>query len=1052
MLLSEFNILFFFNYIRLNFNVKFDKSPLKYSNIKYFMKTTDTKRNLINFQRIGFEFRRIDKNNSPISTAALIINQSLNDPSMQLKDIINLNEYQILLKISVIFYRRFGFDPVIHFNNLISLVNWSTGNHLGEYVFLQIILGIPNTHISCEQIHLACKLFPTLFEPIFISRIYINPDLLFTSGCPKLPSNQPITTDYLVKCGADNYMIEHFLTLTFNSSLNFLRQVCESRHYQVLLGLLIIRPDFFSAIENLCRDDLFEVISQIMFSGMSNFLDTFFSNYKKIPSSIIKCVSSNLNTSNINQYTKKISTKNYQNLFNYIFENECTDMLQDGLTFNDNFIPCVNNLYQKSPDLILRMFRNTNNQVLNSTIGSILLASTEDFYSLPYALIDAVLAKPDFAYDFQVECPRFFIFILNRYPSCAMAIAGIINQKLFMPKQGVILRERSSDRLPKITRSIESKGKNPNYFDPDDIYPQEDDDVKEIGASKIKRTQSIDEIIPKSKQILRLIYEIDENALCGCFSSNSNYIINLLLNFVPRLIMPKQQNQNINSNEFQSEDQGPLDLNRNIQSNPKNPNLKKKRSKYHQPSKNDDTRQSTTSDNDDDNDNDNRYSQATLSINNGNNTNTSRSRNQRNIEIDIPGKPETNDPHQMNNDQSVYVSKDNNNNADQNTPILVNEENPQKLVLNPHHLHFPSAGFFVTCENRRLLPPNDLNSFFTNFIDFIVNDHDWMTIIPQVPLLFYQFSSVLFKHDEFRKHFAPLTVAFASNMYPTFRTSRDSFTAFTEFLLDRQSFININDFPLFLKIKLVLLLTTYLNNTGGPLVNLFILLAKDYRSFIALDSDSKEIIWNVYINGNLDHPNCHRAFIMAYDDHNSLMQPQTYIESIMKNKDAIASTLSDDESYFEKWYNLVIKGLDSPIYQAAQHMAREQARSFGNSMIFKFFRTVMLNGLNFKKFQNNIEFLSLLSSFLDPQSHIYNGNGQVEIINGNVPFEKLSLNIPRNILRIVLNNKSARAQSGDTVHLYNIIYNLFITFYDFELFRAIPMPLSLTEESRFDPR
>ena len=29
----------------------------------------------INFRRIGFEFRRIDKNNSPIITAALVINQ-----------------------------------------------------------------------------------------------------------------------------------------------------------------------------------------------------------------------------------------------------------------------------------------------------------------------------------------------------------------------------------------------------------------------------------------------------------------------------------------------------------------------------------------------------------------------------------------------------------------------------------------------------------------------------------------------------------------------------------------------------------------------------------------------------------------------------------------------------------------------------------------------------------------------------------------------------------------------------------------------------------------
>ena len=447
------------------------------------METPNIQRNLINFRRIGFEFRRIDQNNSPIATAALIINQSLYNPSTLLEEIIKSSEYQNLLKISLIFYRRFGSDHAAHFNNLISLVNWSSGNHLGEYVFLQIILGIPDAQFSPEQIRLTCQLFPTLFEPIFISRIYTNPNLLFTSDCPKLPTDKPVTADYLIKCGADNFLIEKFLSLTFDSSLNFFRQICESRRYYVLLGLLNLRPDFFIAIENICRNDLFDVISQIMNSGMTSFLNIFFSYYHKIPQSIIKCVSSNLNPGNINQYARKLGKQNYQNLFNFIFENEYSEMICDGFTFNDNFIPCVNDLYQKNPDLVLRIFKVANNNILNSTILSILISSSNDFSNLPYSLIEAVLSKPDFAFDIQTDHPQFFVSILNRYPSCAMEIAEIINQKQSLPnsegmyqKRPFILTDKNLNkhsnqpRMPKANEYLKKKG--PYYNDPND-----DDDI-----------------------------------------------------------------------------------------------------------------------------------------------------------------------------------------------------------------------------------------------------------------------------------------------------------------------------------------------------------------------------------------------------------------------------------------------------------------------------------------------------------------------------------------------------------------------------------------------
>ncbi|KAK8893946.1 hypothetical protein M9Y10_022375 [Tritrichomonas musculus] len=1061
----------------------------------------------INFRRIGFEFRRIDKNNSPIITAALVINQSLINQSAKLDEIIKSREYQNLLRLSVIFYRRFESDPISHFNNLITLVNWSSGVHLGEYVFIQIILAIPNISISGEQIRSVCKMFPTLFEPIFISRIYSNAKLLFPDCTPELQSNQLVNADYLKKCGADDYLIEQFLTLTFSPSFDFFRQICESQRYQILLGLLSLRPEFFLTIENICRSDLFEVISQIMSSGNQTFLNIFFSNYQKIPSSIIKCVCNIINASILNQYAKDLDKQRFQNLFNFLFQNEVTEMIQDGITFNDNFVPCLHDLYQRNPDLVFKIFKKTNNQVLNSTIGSIVTSFYDNLYAMPFPLIDAVLSKPEFALEIQKGYPHFFSFVLNRYPSCAMAISEIIKkmQRKCTPPEDHFYppNEKGSGRPPpKFKRSfVQSMIQKPNDYNNNRNYSADqfdDDDVEEFqmknsGDNGIIEASPIDNL----NQLLKLIYEINEEAYCRCILPKSNSVLNLLLNFVPtpQNRIPDSLSGMSNPPDVAQTSKHHINYKNNL-----NQNINTNRNRTPNPpdnNNNDNDKYRLNSSNDSNENNKNntnsRY-RPKNSSNNNNNENIIRSNilidkdknTRRPINISINDKKIKRTVSDPNRDKviqdqpqpiSILINKsssqdislkeskqsqpqpnnenDNNNNNDQNVNSEdANSETPNKtddnsdFIINPSHLHFPSHNFFTVCEQNVIIPQEDLTIFFNDFIYYIVDDSRWMSAISQSPLLFYQFTKVLFRKEELSKYNLPITINFANYMYSAFLSNREKFVAFTEFLLNNQFFVRIDNFPLFLKIKLLSLISNFLGNRIEPCINLFMLIVKDYRCLIALDTVSKNNFLNALIRNNLDDPNCHRAFIMAYDNHYDLIEPFNYIDSILKNKDAVATTLSYDESYFEKWYNLVIRNQSNPVMQIVNNSMRGGENSLDHFAVLELFRTVMINALSYPKFQNDLDFLSLLCQFLNPRSSIYNINpNNNEGPEGNRPIHSFPLNISKEALKIVIRNKRENPQTEKT-EKYNLIYNVFITYYQNEIFRAIPIPQSFIEDTQ----
>ncbi|OHT03925.1 hypothetical protein TRFO_28703 [Tritrichomonas foetus] len=249
---------------------------------------------IIDFAKIGFEFRRLKKSSYSIIIASFVINNSIIDKNITIEDFILTNEFQNLLKIALIIVKRFSVDPISEIQQLVSLAHWMPNSkHFGEYVFLQTILSNSDIIVESSQMFTILECFPTLFKPLLMSRIYSSPTSLCPNTIEKLSIFKLPTITYLKNGGCSLDFIKYVLECPFLQAFSYF---CEGIHsYEIippLSSFLYSFPQYYSVIDRLIKEkeSLRYFILRVIENNPESFFNSFILFYSIIPKRINEAV------------------------------------------------------------------------------------------------------------------------------------------------------------------------------------------------------------------------------------------------------------------------------------------------------------------------------------------------------------------------------------------------------------------------------------------------------------------------------------------------------------------------------------------------------------------------------------------------------------------------------------------------------------------------------------------------------------------------------------------------------------------------------------------
>ena len=341
------------------------------------------------------------------------------------------------------------------------------------------------------------------------------------------------------------------------------------------------------------------------------------------------------------------------------------------------------------------------------------------------------------------------------------------------------------------------------------------------------------------------------------------------------------------------------------------------------------------------------------------------------------------------------------------------------IITDGEQLHFPSKKFFQAIHKKGL--PNDFwSKFFSYDFDNIIKNEKWREVISSNSSPFYSFFRII-NPERLQNNSSLLLdilVNFTNNMITTFRNYPESFKKYLRFISNDLPMPNfsVHDFPLYLKIKLVDLMSY--STTPNLLPNLQFLyfsLVDQYDAFSAIDLEPKICILQGLIKPNLSNIQSHSLFLIIFEkEFNSPFQEITnilpfpdYLSTLCHNP-GLQMVLNSDEKLFNIWYSWISTDENWTIIDTDPDLLVKPS-------IFH----LMLSGLKYEKYQKDPIYLERLSILIPFVVGLYSSEDNVFEVN----YPSLS----KLVMKAVLINKKSNPDPN-TRQIYCNIYQ-FITEY-----------------------
>lgn len=304
---------------------------------------------LINFHNLSVELRRLKRGTYSISTASLLINQSISQTT-DYSALLQHPDCQKLLNLCKIICYRFSVDPSLEIINLVSLLRFTFGpQQIGPFILLRTLFSIYHTSLNENCLKALNRFDPIFLEKYLLGGIYSNPKDLLTSTSEEL--FLPLQIPNLSKLSIhdrNNLSLLQYL-IHYSSSRSYAHIVeCATNEtlFEPFSNFVYQHPEFFIVANQIFKKkQLFDVLLKLKNKNPSSLLNSYLSIYYNTSAELVELF---LNLYNDEDMLKYVGDDHIQDLYNFFQSNSKWDSIS--LLYQRD---------QKSHDILYSIFQST---------------------------------------------------------------------------------------------------------------------------------------------------------------------------------------------------------------------------------------------------------------------------------------------------------------------------------------------------------------------------------------------------------------------------------------------------------------------------------------------------------------------------------------------------------------------------------------------------------------------------------------------------------------------------------------------------------------------
>lgn len=304
---------------------------------------------LIDFHHLAIELRRLRKNSYAISTAALLINQSITKP-IEYSALLQTPESQKLSGLCQIICYRFSNDPSSDILRLISMLRFTRGpQQIGPWFLLNNLLSIYHDRLTEECYKCLSYFDPIFFEKYLLGRVYLNPQSLFRSTTNEifLPLQVPNLSNLAYKECNNSSLIKYLLHYSLSRSSQHIIECSQNENlFDSFANFVYKCPEFF-IISNQLFDNknLHDIFLSLKNKDPSKFLSSYLITYNQTSHETMDLI---LNLYSDQDLLKYVSDDRIEDLFNFLQINDRWDIITQLFERNEKAHSILTGFFQNS--------------------------------------------------------------------------------------------------------------------------------------------------------------------------------------------------------------------------------------------------------------------------------------------------------------------------------------------------------------------------------------------------------------------------------------------------------------------------------------------------------------------------------------------------------------------------------------------------------------------------------------------------------------------------------------------------------------------------------
>ena len=310
---------------------------------------TNGSNSIINFHNLAIELRRLKRQPFAISTAALLINQSLTQTS-DYSTLLQHPDSQALSDLCNIICYRFSTDPSSDIINLISLLRFTRGpQQIGPWFLLNTLFLIYHNNLNENCLRALSQYDPIYLEKYLLGQIYSDPKNLFRASNYELflPLQVPNLARLTFNERANSSLLQYLIYYSFSRSSAHIEECAsDEKLFDSFSNFVFNNPDFFIVANQIFKKkNLIDILLKLKNKNPSNLLNSYLLVYYNTSHEIAELF---FNLYNDTDFLKYVNNDRIENLYNFLKSNDKWDLISQLYRRDDESHTILSNIFRTS--------------------------------------------------------------------------------------------------------------------------------------------------------------------------------------------------------------------------------------------------------------------------------------------------------------------------------------------------------------------------------------------------------------------------------------------------------------------------------------------------------------------------------------------------------------------------------------------------------------------------------------------------------------------------------------------------------------------------------